>query len=157
LNQRIISIPHLEHQGYVPDTAEKIVLNDKKTFLEYLSLFRGKKVCVSITEWNPNGSNEQNRYYWGVIIQHFQGLLQEHEGEWIESQEIHDRLKTHFQKRFFEKKISYTNQKSEVITDIQIIGYSGLNTKEREEYHQAVRDLAFSQYEHQIPLPNENI
>lgn len=157
MSERIVAIPHIDHQGYVPKTAEKIILNDKQTFLNYLSLFRGKKVSVSVTEWNPNGSNEQNRYYWGVIIQHFQGLLQEYEGEWSESQEIHDRLKVHFQKQFFEKPITYTNQKGQVIADVQIIGYSGLNTKERELYHQAVRDLAFNQYEYQIPLPNEKI
>lgn len=68
----------------------KLILEDPYRYLAYLSKFEGKEVAVSFKRWRENRSDQQNKYYWGVIIE----ILSQHLGYMPE--ELHETLKHKF-------------------------------------------------------------
>lgn len=93
---------------------------------------------LTIKKPKKQRSNEQNRYYWGVVVK----ILSEEWG-WL-SDDLHDALKWHF---------------------LRVPGENGLpdragstaslSTIEFEDYLEKVRVWAITEYEIYIPQPNE--
>jgi hypothetical protein len=119
-------------------------------FIKYLKSLEGKKVEVDIHIARKRRSNNQNAYYWGVVIK----LLQEPTGYLGPdgADELHEILKSKF--------LTVHTRYGDRVKDT-----SGLNTAEFEEYLDNIRNWAAVMFSTQddgggfqpfvIPLPNE--
>ena len=115
----------------------KLLLDDKHRFLNYLSSLDGKRVTVAVEKEKRKRSNQQNRWYWGVVLQ----LISEHTGE--EPEDLHEALKAHFAKK-------------KVVGSIVVPSATRyLDTIDFSEYCEKVRRWAAEELSINIPDPNE--
>jgi hypothetical protein len=68
----------------------QIQFEHKPSFDFHLHSLEGKRVTVTVEKEKRKRSNQQNKYYWGVVLQ----LIAEHTGE--DPENIHEALKAHF-------------------------------------------------------------
>lgn len=114
----------------------KIAFNNEGQFNDYLLSLEGKEVEVVVRKWKKERSNNQNRYYWGVVIK----LLSEYLG--YTDEEMHDALKMLFLK----------DESRKVPT---LRSTTELNTVEFEKYLENIRMWAAQMFGFYIPTPNE--
>ncbi len=106
---------------------QRIVLDNRNRFREYLLSFEGKRVELVLRERQVTRSDQQNRYYHGVVIK----ILSDHLG--YEPEEMHETLKKHF----------------------NVDSTSKLKTKEFKDYVDRVVRWAASELIVSIPPPTE--
>lgn len=94
-----------------------------------------------------NRSNNQNRYYWGIII----ALLSEHTG--FDREEMHEILKHKFLRRTVWIHTKHKTQEQSIITT----STTALTTKKFEEFLCQIRQWASQDIGVFIPEPNEEI
>jgi len=114
----------------------ELVFNNLRKFEDYLIPFEDKEVEVIVRKLKKERSNEQNRYYWGVVIK----LLSEHIG-YID-EEMHEALK-----------LKFLRDDSRKIPTLR--STTDLTTIEFEEYLEKIRIWAAQELNCYIPLPNE--
>ena len=68
----------------------KIKLDNPSRFMEYLATFEGRRIEFVLRERRAERSNQQNAYYWSVIV----AMLAEHTG--YSNEEMHENLKRMF-------------------------------------------------------------
>lgn len=119
--------------SFIPDN----IVKHKQRLLE----LEGKQVNQSLVRYRENRSNNQNRYYWGVVIE----MIADHCGY---GKEDHEGLSDELKRKFLGTH-----------GDLQIaVSSASLNTKEFEDYMSSIRTWAgtggagLPLY---IPLPNE--
>lgn len=118
----------------------KPIFVNRDRFMKDLENHEGKDVYISITVPKSKRSDQQNRYYWGVVVK----ILSDELGYF--SDEMHELLRIKFLKReLVLNEVIYT------------IGSSTtkLSTKEMEEYLEDIRRWAAIELNILIPLPNE--
>jgi len=71
-------------------TVNKGVLQVEARFYPYLASLEGQKVEIIVRKRRSKRSDQQNRYYWGVVVQ----ILAEHCG--YSPEEMHEALKEKF-------------------------------------------------------------
>lgn len=110
-------------------------------FVEYCKTLRGKECELIVRPRTYKRSNQQNAYYWGVVIK----LITDDcgYGERDEILSVHDTLRTMFLKR------------NGFLGKPRVMSTTELSTKEFEEYLEQVRRWAAIALSVQIPLPNE--
>ena len=108
----------------------------------------GKRLVISIREQKRRRSNNQNRYYWGVVIPAVAEMFREH-GNATDEEEVHSYLKEHVGglNRLL---IDPDGKRRPVVRSS-----ASLNTAEFEEFMEKVRAWAAG-FGYQIPLPNES-
>ena len=104
----------------------------------FLSRLEGKRVTVDIKKWYHKRSDNQNKYYWGVVIPYLCG----HTG--YESEEMHDVLR-----------VKFLTEESLTNVPPKIGRTSKLSTMEMEDYLDKIRRWADIDLQLYIPLPNE--
>jgi hypothetical protein len=114
----------------------KVVFYNVELFNTYLLSLEGKDVHVSIRKKQKTRSNNQNAFYWGVVIP----LLCETTG--YTDEEMHEALK-----------MIFLIDKSRKIPTLQ--STARLTTIEFEDYIEKVRQWAAQELNCVIPLPNE--
>jgi hypothetical protein len=128
--------------GTLDTTRFKASIHEGKFVYEHPELLRqkiikleGQEVWVSLVKKTKGRSDNQNRYYWGVVIK----ILGEHLGYF--DYEIHDGLKSMFllEPALFPKVRSTTD----------------LSTKEMEDYLAKIRTWSSTNLNVFIPEPNE--
>jgi len=130
---------------------DEITEEEKLQALDYaIKQFNGKEITISIERKKKKRSEQQNKYYWGVIIKLIQNAIKEQWGEIHEAQEVHELLKINL----FYSEI-YNNETGEVLK----IGKSTAQatTIEFEEYQEDCRKWALEWFGINIPLPNDDI
>lgn len=116
----------------------KLYINDRKDMDEYLALQEDGEVQVIIQKRRKPRSDNQNRYYWGVVVR----LIADEIGE-LDQDLVHHYLQ-----------IAVGNFKE--IKGVKVPdGTSLKNTGEMEEYLERVRTWASSELSICVPLPNE--
>lgn len=118
--------------GHIQDG--KLTLANRNSFANYLLTLNGK-VELTVKKYHRNRSNEQNRYWWGVVVK----ILADHLG--YDSQEMHDALKWEFLR------------KDGPMPTVK--GTSKLNTKEFCELIERVQRWVAMTFQVYIPDPNE--
>jgi hypothetical protein len=113
----------------------KFTLYNKELFTEYLNSLSGR-VVMTVKKLKKGRSNNQNRYYWGVVIT----ILSQELG--YTREEMHEALKWKFLR--VEKRMLPTTRST-----------SDLDTKTFEDFLEEVRRWAATDLNIQIPLPNE--
>lgn len=113
-----------------------LLLDEQNAFENHARKFSGKRVILTLRQYRKQRSNNQNRYYWGVVIH----LLSEDTGETPER--IHDAMRLKFLLRKG-KKFPILKSSSE------------LNTSEFEDYLSKIRSWASVEMGINIPEPHE--
>lgn len=110
----------------------------------------GKEVYITIRKATKQRSNNQNAYYWGVIIPISQNAIADVWGEIWSKEKTHDFFKIQF---CFEEKINEST--GEIIKSPK--STTEQTTTQMEEYHEQIRQFMQEWFNVQIPLPNEEI
>lgn len=116
---------------------------------EYLACHDGKRVKITIEKAKKTRSVEQNRYYWGVIIQMIKQRLREL-GNLFSEEQVHDLLKYKFLKESV-----LLNADGEYIDRIK--STSELSTSEFMDLIAQVQQWASEVLDIYIPDPNEEL
>ncbi len=115
----------------------KLHLDDKDSFQNYLHSLEGKRIDLSVGPYKRKRSDNQNAYYWGVVLK----LIADHTG--AEPEEVHQALKFQFTpKRFGGNLVAPASTKV-------------LDTIDFEKYLDKVRRWAQEELNVAIPLPKE--
>lgn len=118
-------------------------------FMEWFKKYPdGTRFEVGFKRIGNSRSQNQNRYYWGVIVESFRhGALQEW-GEYMGKDEAHNTLKAN---------CLYTEKVNEETGEIfRVIGSTTDNdTLDQETYHEKCRQLIHNAFNIVVPLPNE--
>lgn len=112
-------------------------LDDKRQFTIHLNNLNGKRVQLTLEKVKHRRSNNQNAYYFGVVLK----LLSEHTG--YEPEELHEALKFKFtEKRYHCNLLIPASTKK-------------LDTIDFEKYLDKIRKWAVEEMRVVIPLPGE--
>lgn len=137
----------------------KIIQEHRNIIEDAMEMFEGKQVRVTIERYFKQRTNKQNRYYWGVIVEMWKGILREEWGEVLSADDVHSFLKSNLN---FESVVD--TETGELLTNPltkEVIrkpkSTSENTTKLQEDYHKACRDLAWEMFNVTIPLPNEDL
>lgn len=136
----------IQHFGHVDNGILKI--HYRAVFDSLLSNFNGKDVEVIVQRKRKKRSNNQNRYYWGVIIPCIQQGLFDTQGEWLNNEQVHEFLKQNFNYK------EIVNQNNGEMIKLGLTT-TDKTTIEFEEYQDKCRQFADEFLNIIIPLPNE--
>lgn len=122
----------------------KFLPDDPDRVKSCLKNFDEKTIDVTIRLYKTTRSNEQNRYYWGVVIK----LLCEHTG--FAKDEMHEVLKQKFLLR------TIIIEKNGKVHELEFVkSTTKINTSYFEEYLSKCRDFSLIELDVYIPLPHE--
>lgn len=135
----------------INSNVEKGKLQSNRDFIsEAINTFEGKNIILTIEEQKNKRSNQQNAFYFGIVIGIMQLAFKETWGEFYSATEVHEALKS---------KYCFKEQINENTGEIISIPMSTTNftTIEWEEYIDKIRAFAMEWFNVLIPFPNENI
>lgn len=116
---------------------------NKESFINYLSKLPDGKYSMYVEKIRKKRSTEQNKYYFGVLLQEY-GIACGASPEECHTHLAWTYLTEHSQNPITGEQISKTKSTTE------------LNTKQFEEYMELCRRDCLETYNHIIPLPNED-
>lgn len=126
------------------------MMRNRTTILKALKQYVNKDVLLTIQPLKRNRSNQQNRYYWGVIIPLVQSGLEDVTGEMRSKNEVHEFLKFNFNYK------EIVNQSTgEIYREPKTTTTN--STTDMEVYHEEIRRFAHEFLSVEIPLPNEDL
>lgn len=132
-------------------------IENRDLIVDAINVYEGKRVTVTIERFYKKRSNKQNRYYWGVIVEHWRNLIRTEWGEIWQTDEVHDFLKCNLNSQVFVDEqtgeLALNPLTNEVIRKPKSTTKN--TTFSQEEYHEACRQLAWEMFQANIPLPNE--
>jgi wyosine [tRNA(Phe)-imidazoG37] synthetase (radical SAM superfamily) len=114
----------------------KLILTEQSKYAELVRSLEGKEIELSIGPRVKHRSNNQNRYYHGVVLR----LISEHTG--YTPDETHDAMRMLFLR----------DDRRRVPT---LLSTTDLSTVEFEEYLKNIREWASKDIQIYIPEPNE--
>jgi len=125
----------------------KLEISYRNKFVDLLRAFNNCRVEVIVRKLYKKRSNEQNRYYWGVIIQAYIYGAWNTQARWITGDQAHLELKF------------YCNGKDYVNDDGEVMRFPESTRKhttvEQELYYDKCRAFIFDWFGETVPLPNE--
>lgn len=127
----------------------KLIQNRDKLKKALLN-FEGKEIDIIVKRKSNHRSNQQNAYYFGVIIPL---TIQAIENEWGELWDInktHDMFKSLF---LYEEKV---NTDTKEVIKVPLSSTENTTTKQ-EAFHSQCRDFLKEWFNVDVPLPNEEI
>lgn len=115
-----------------------------------IKLFEGEEIILTIEKKFRKRSNNQNAFYWGVLIPIISELLQDATGTFFSSDETHDVLKSN---------CNYKELISENTGEITKIPLSTteLTTLEWLKYIEKIEHFVFDYFNVSLPRPNEQL
>lgn len=125
----------------------KLISNRKRLSAE-IARHEGKEIEITIKRKYKRRSLQENKYYWGVVVDMWKRLISEEWGESLSSDEVHEILKLHC--NYQEKVIESTGEVIKIAKST-----ADLKTLEFEDYLERCRRKAFEFFNAVIPLPNE--
>lgn len=123
---------------------------NRNVLVKSLKEFEGKDITITIEKKRKQRSNDQNAYYWGVIIKLIQLAIIESWGEKKDSKQIHELLKREL--NYIER---HNESTGEIIKDAKSTTEN--STAEQEIFHENCRRFANEWFNIIIPLPNEQM
>lgn len=122
---------------------------DKQNFMKEVALLAGKDVYISVEKMQRNRSNNQNCYYWGVVIKLCRaGLIDI--GYRVSQEQTHDFLKSNFATK------EIVNEDSGEI--LRSVGSTTeMNTMEFSNFIEYIQQWAAEYLGVVIPSPNEEL
>ena len=130
----------IKHYANIDDKG-KLILSNPDSFKQELKKLSNKRVYVIVDEEKPTRSNNQNRYYWSVIVQTLANEIG------YTPDEMHEVLKA----RFSPKDIKQLGVEQVVVPK----STTKQKTDEFEIYLENIRRFASLELQIKLPLPNE--
>lgn len=134
----------------ISDVSKGRFQRNRNTLLRTINAFEGKTVEVTIRLYSNKRSNNQNAYYWGVIIPCMIKGIYDLWGEVRDKSFTHELLKAN---------CGYKELVNESTGEVVRVPKSTTEntTTEQELYHEACRQFALDMFGVSIPLPNEEL
>lgn len=123
---------------------------NRTTVLNAIKSFEGKEVVITIDRLKKKRSNNQNSYYWGVLIPLTKKAILDTWGEVWSVEKTHSYLKENF--CFYEKVNESTGEVIKVPKST-----TENTTTEMEVYHLEIRKHLLEWFNVDAPEPNENL
>ena len=123
---------------------------NRNIVLDAINSFEGKDLLITFEKLIKKRSNNQNAYYWGVLIPILQNCFREHWGEIWSKEKAHDFCKMQF--NFIER----INESTGEIVRVPKSTTENTTTAQ-EELHSEIRNFIFEWFDVNVPLPNEGI
>lgn len=127
-----------------------IFKRNRNIVLDAIKSFNGFDVVLTITKAKKKRSNNQNAYYWGLLIPLTQNAIKSEWGEIWSKEKTHDFYKLHF---------NYIEKVNENTSEVIKIPKSTTDntTTQQEEYHAQIREFLKEWFNVNAPLPNEGL
>jgi hypothetical protein len=123
---------------------------NRNIVLEAINSFEGKDLLITFEKVGKKRSNNQNAYYWGVLIPVLQSCIKNSWGEIWSKEKTHDFCKMQF--NFIEK----INESTGEILRVPKSTTENTTTAQ-EELHIEIRNFISEWFDVNVPLPNENL
>lgn len=123
---------------------------NRNIVLDAIKSFNGFDVVLTIAKAKKKRSNNQNAYYWGLLIPLTQNAIKTEWGEIWSKEKTHDFYKLHF---------NYVEKVNETTSEVIKIPKSTTDntTTQQEEYHAQIREFLKDWFNVTAPLPNEDL
>ena len=120
------------------------------TVLDIVKQFNGMDVLLTFEKPKKKRSNDQNNFYWGVLIPISKNAIKESWGEVWSKEQTHN---------FFKTRFNYTEKVNETTGEVVKIPKSTTEntTTQQEEYHLQIREFLQEWFNVTAPLPNEHL
>lgn len=127
-----------------------IFKRNRNIVLDAIKSFNGFDVVLTIAKAKKKRSNNQNAYYWGLLIPLTQNAIKNEWGEIWSKEKTHDFYKLHF---------NYVEKVNENTSEVIKIPKSTTDntTTQQEEYHAQIREFLKEWFNVTAPLPNEDL
>ena len=127
-----------------------IFKRNRNIVLDAIKSFNGFDVVLTIAKAKKKRSNNQNAYYWGLLIPLTQNAIKTEWGEIWSKEKTHDFYKLHF---------NYIEKVNETTSEVIKIPKSTTDntTTQQEEYHAQIREFLKDWFNVTAPLPNEGL
>lgn len=127
-----------------------IFKRNRNIVLDAIKSFNGFDVVLTIAKAKKKRSNNQNAYYWGLLIPLTQNAIKTEWGEIWSKEKTHDFYKLHF---------NYVEKVNETTSEVIKIPKSTTDntTTQQEEYHAQIREFLKDWFNVTAPLPNEGL
>lgn len=126
----------------------KLKIAKREQFYKAIEGMKDCRVKLIVQKQYKQRSSEQNRYYFGVIVDIWQNIIQDEWGEYYTAEQVHEFLKLNFN-----TKEVVCEQTGEILQVVKSTTEN--NTVEMEEYMEVCRRKALEMFNVIIPLPNE--
>jgi len=123
---------------------------NRSQILETIKSFEGKDILITFEKPKKKRSNNQNRYYHGIIIPILQNCIKESWGECWSREKTHEFCKLQF--NFIER----VNESTGEIVRIPKSTTEN-STSDQEDLHFEIRNFVMEWFNTEIPLPNEDL
>lgn len=124
--------------------------NNKKIIRDSFWHFEGKKITLVIKEQGNKRSNQQNAFYWGVIIPILQDGFYNTTGDYYTISDIHDAMKAQF---CFKEIVNI--ETAEILK--MPLSTTDLTTMEWEIFIDKIRNWSANFLGINLPFPNEQM
>ena len=120
------------------------------TVLDIVKQFNGMDVLLTFEKPKKKRSNNQNNFYWGVLIPISKNAIKESWGEVWSKEQTHN---------FFKTRFNYTEKVNETTGEVVKIPKSTTEntTTQQEEYYLQIREFLQEWFNVTAPLPNEHL
>ena len=127
-----------------------IFKRNRNIVLDAIKSFNGFDVVLTIAKAKKKRSNNQNAYYWGLLIPLTQNAIKTEWGEIWSKEKTHDFYKLHF---------NYVEKVNETTSEVIKIPKSTTDntTTQQEEFHAQIREFLKDWFNVTAPLPNEGL
>ena len=123
---------------------------NRNLVIDAIRSFEGKGLLLTFEKPTKKRSNNQNSYYWGVLIPITQEAIRNEWGEVYSADMCHELLKAKF--LYYEK---VNEQTGEIIRLPKSTTENTTTTQE--EYHSKIREFLREWFNVTAPLPNEEL
>lgn len=123
---------------------------NRSQILETIKSFEGKDVLITFEKPKKKRSNNQNSYYWGIIVPITKQAIKSEWGEIWNSQKVHDFYKMQF------NTIEIVNHKTGEVINVPKSTTENTTT-DQEEFHFEIREFLKEWFNIECPLPNEDL
>lgn len=123
---------------------------NRSQILETIKSFEGKDVLITFEKPKKKRSNNQNSYYWGIVIVLIKSALKD-TGNNLNTNDVHDLLRL----KFLKETISIKEETGEIIERVK--STTELTTSQFMEYIAEIQQFAAEYFDVIIPDPNTEI
>ena len=132
----------------IVDVKDGVVVGDKKLIKDIISSYDGKRLKMTFEVARKTRTNQQNKYYWGVVVPIWKNIIKVEWGTILTTDETHEFLKNQYNFK------EIVNHETGEIVKIPKQTKKN-NTIEMIDFIERCRQGALLMFSVDIPLPNE--
>lgn len=126
------------------------LIRNRNLILEAINSYEGKDVLITLEKAKKQRSNQQNAFYWGIVIVIIKSCLKS-TGNNLNENDVHDLLRL----KFLKETIAIKEETGEVIERVK--STTELTTSQFMDYIAEIQQFAAEYFDAIIPDPNENL